>query len=76
MNKDYIEASKIKDEGAKLYSAKQYEKACDKYYEAINIIRFNDTLKSNSEAKQIEIACRLNVALCKQLLGELNVVID
>lgn len=64
-NADLNEANKLKDQAGKLYQEKQYEKACDLYYESINTIRFSDSLKSNQEARQVEIACRLNVALCK-----------
>lgn len=46
-NADLNEANKLKDQAGKLYQEKQYEKACDLYYESINTIRFSDSLKSN-----------------------------
>ncbi|CDW87647.1 tpr domain containing protein [Stylonychia lemnae] len=75
-NKDIEEANRLKERANNLFKEQQFEKACEKYYESINSIRFNETIKNNPEARQIEIACRLNVALCKDKLGEHNVVID
>ena len=75
-NKEIQQANTLKEEANNLYKQQKFDKACDKYYEAINEIRFNESLKNNSEARQVEIACRLNVALCKQQLNEYNVVID
>jgi len=48
---DITSANKLKDEAGKLYQEKQYERACERYYEAINTIRFSDGLKGNSEAR-------------------------
>ena len=75
-SKDIQQANNFKEEANNLYKQQNFDKACDKYYEAINEIRFNESLKNNAEARQVEIACRLNVALCKQQLKEYNVVID
>ena len=46
-----IESNKLKEEANQLYKEQKYEKACERYYEAINSIRFNDTLKNNAEAR-------------------------
>ena len=75
-NKDIQQANVLKEEANNLYKQQKFDKACDKYYEAINEIRFNESLKNNAEARQVEIACRLNVALCKQQEKQYNVVID
>ena len=60
-----MKANQLKEEANKLFKEQKLEQACDKYYESINEIRFNDRIKNNQEARQIEIASRLNVALCK-----------
>jgi hypothetical protein len=54
----------------------QQEKACEKYFEAINTLRFSDKFKNTKEGKTVEMACRLNIALCKQTLGDYSAVVD
>jgi hypothetical protein len=40
------------------------------------VLRFNDKIKNTAEARQIEIACRLNIALAKMQINEYDTVID
>jgi hypothetical protein len=47
-----------------------------KYFASINAIRLNEKLKQLPEAKEIEIACRSNLALCKLNLKEYDHVIE
>ena len=43
---------------------------------AVNAIRLNDQLKQMNEAKEIEIACRSNLALCNLTLKNYGQVIE
>ena len=62
---DLAQAESLKVEANKLFSAKKYEEACDIYFSAINTIRANSTLRNEKPAKECEMACRSNLALCK-----------
>jgi len=39
-------------------------------------VRFNEKTKNSPHGLQLEISCRLNIALCKQFLNEHDVVVD
>ena len=41
----------LKERANTLFKEQQFEKACEKYYESINAIRFNETIKNNPEAR-------------------------
>lgn len=69
-------ANKIKDEANLLVKQGEQEKACEKYFEAINTLRFSEKFKNTKEGKSAEMACRLNIALCKQTLGDYSAVVD
>lgn len=69
-------ANKIKDEANLLVKQGEQEKACEKYFEAINTLRFSEKFKNSKEGKSAEMACRLNIALCKQTLGDYSAVVD
>jgi len=48
---DLDKANKQKEEANQLYKDKNVEKACEKYYEAINTIRFSSKYKTTSEGR-------------------------
>jgi hypothetical protein len=50
--------------------------ACERYFEVINTLRFSDKYKGSPEGKQLELACRLNIAVCKTALGDHSAVVD
>jgi hypothetical protein len=54
----------------------KHAEACERYFEVINTLRFSDKYKNTSEGKQLEQACRLNIAVCKAAMGEHASVID
>jgi len=58
-------AEQDKAEANKLFTAKKYDEACERYFSAINTIRANSTLRNEKPAKECEMACRSNLALCK-----------
>lgn len=59
-----------------MVKAKKFEDACVKYFAAINVIRLNDKLKTLTEGKTLEMACRANIAHCKLQVKEYDHVID
>ena len=73
---DFNRAEKLKTESATLVKNSKFNEACEKYFQAINIVRLNEELKYTKEAKQLEIACRANIAHCKLQLNEYQIVID
>lgn len=73
---DINKANKLKEAANGFFKQSKLAEASEKYYEAINTIRLNPDIKHSEEAKQIEIACRLNVALCKLTMKEYEIVID
>lgn len=66
----------MKDQANELVKAAKHAQACEKYFEAITTLRFSDKHKNSSEGKALETACRLNIAVCKQTMGEYTVVVD
>ena len=44
---DLDQAKEVKDLAAKDYKAKDFDKACEKYFQIINIVRSNDQLKTS-----------------------------
>ena len=62
---DIDKANQIKEEANGMVKAGQHAKACEKYFEAINTVRFSEKFKNSPEGKTLEVACRLNIALCK-----------
>jgi hypothetical protein len=46
---DFDKAMAVKAEAAKDFKGQLYETASEKYYEILNIIRMNSTLKENKE---------------------------
>ena len=73
---DFELAKETKDLAAKDYSAKNYDKACEKYFQIINIVRTNDSLKASASGKELNSQARLNIALCKLTTKEYDVAID
>ena len=73
---DLTKAETLKGEANKFFSAKKYEEACDSYFSAINKIRANFTLRNEKPAKECEMACRSNLALCKLNLKQYDQVLD
>ena len=66
----------MKDQANALVKASKHAEASEKYFEAISTLRFSDKFKNSAEGKALESACRLNIAVCKQAMGEFSVVID
>ena len=56
--------------------AKSYDAACVKYFAAINAVRLNEKLKGTKAGKDLEMACRANLALCKLNLKEYDHVVE
>jgi tetratricopeptide (TPR) repeat protein len=68
--------NEIKNKANDLFKANDFSKASEKYYEAINAVRTTKCLKNSSQGNQLEINCRLNLALCKIKQEEYDVAID
>jgi tetratricopeptide (TPR) repeat protein len=73
---DLTKAEQLKGEAGKLFSAKKYDEACELYFSAINTIRANTSLRNEKPARECEIACRSNLALCKLNLKQYDQVLD
>ncbi len=73
---DLEKANFMKDDANQLVKQGKHGEACEKYFEAINTIRFSEKFKNTNEGKQAEMACRLNIALCKQTTGDYASVVD
>lgn len=73
---DLNKSESLKNEANDLVKAKKFEDACVKYFAAINVIRLNDKLKTLTEGKTLEMACRANIAHCKLQVKEYDHVID
>mmetsp|Transcript_24674 Transcript_24674/g.38379 ORF Transcript_24674/g.38379 Transcript_24674/m.38379 type:complete len:222 (+) Transcript_24674:59-724(+) len=73
---DLEKATALKGEAAKVFKEKQFDKATEKYYEILNIIRENDTLKQSPEGKELETTSRLNIALCRLNSKDYDIAID
>lgn len=69
-------AEKLKGEANALFKESKLEDACVKYFASINTIRLNEGLKKTKQAKDVEMACRSNLALCKLNLKEYDTVVD
>ena len=69
-------AESLKGEANALFKEKKLEEACVKYFASINTIRLNEGLKKTKTAKDVEMACRSNLALCKLNLKEYDTVVD
>ena len=69
-------AEALKADANKLFKDKKYEEACDAYFSAINTIRANMALRNEKPAKECEMACRGNLALCKLNLKQYDQVMD
>lgn len=67
---DLDKANALKEDANRLVKEGKQSEACERYFEAINTIRFSDRFKNASEGKAAEMACRLNIALCKQTMGQ------
>jgi len=48
-----------------LVKDKNFEQAAIQYSQAINALRLNQDLKSLKQARDLEVACRGNLSLCK-----------
>ena len=62
---DLQKADQLKLEANELFKSKNLDDACKKYQSAISVLRTNLELKGTKKARDIEIACRGNIALCK-----------
>ena len=63
--KKFESVTEVKDKANKLFKANELDKACEKYFEAINNIRATECLKESPQGRRLEINCRINLALCK-----------
>ena len=66
----------MKDQANALVKANKHAEACEKYFEALTTLRFSDRFKNTADGKALETACRLNIAVCKQVMGDYTVVVD
>ena len=73
---DLDKAEKLKSTANSLFKENKYEEACSKYFASINTIRCNEGLKKTKVAKDMEMACRSNLSLCKLNLKEYDDVVD
>ena len=69
-------AESLKSSANSLFKEQKYEEACVKYFASINTIRLNEGLKNKKVAKEMEMACRSNLALCKLNLKDYDTVVD
>lgn len=76
MKSDLDKATVLKDKAAADFKANNLQQAIEKYYEIINIIRINASLKDSNEGKLLESQARLNIALCSFNLKDYDVAID
>ena len=70
------QAKEVKDLAAKDYKAGNYEKACEKYFQIINIVRENEAVKKSAQGKELDSQARLNIALCKLTTKDYDTAID
>jgi len=63
-------AEKLKAEANNLFKEKKYVEASSKYFAAVSAIRVNTELAATKQAKDAEMACRSNIAMCKLNLEE------
>lgn len=68
--KDLDAANIQKAEANALFKQQKLEEACSKYFAAINTIRGNAELAKAKAGKDVEIACRGNLSLCKLRLKD------
>lgn len=73
---DLEKANQLKEEANALVKAGKFGEGCERYFEAINTLRFSEKFKASAEGRQAEMACRLNIALCKQNMGDYQAVVD
>ena len=59
-----------------MFKEKNYAGASQKYFSAINAIRFNSELAKTKVGKETEMSCRSNLALCKLNVKEYEQVVD
>lgn len=55
----------MKEDANALVKQGKHDQACEKYFEAITTLRFSEKFKNSTEGKSVEMACRLNIAVCK-----------
>lgn len=65
-----------KQEANGLVKAKDFVKASEKYLSAINAVRLNQSLKGVKAARDLEVACRGNLTLCKINLKQFDEAVD
>jgi len=58
-------ANQMKEDANALVKQGKHDQACEKYFEAITTLRFSEKFKNSTEGKSVEMACRLNIAVCK-----------
>ena len=73
---DLSQAEKLKAEANGLFKEKKEEQACKKYLAAINVLRCNEGLMKTKSAKETEMACRSNLALCQLNLKDFHSAVD
>ena len=66
---DLEKANALKEEANLLVKGNKPSEACERYFEAINTLRFSEKFKNSADGKAAEMACRLNIALCKHTQG-------
>lgn len=66
----------MKSEAAKFFKDQKYSEASEKYYEILNIIRTNSSLKESKEGQLLESQSRVNISLCKYNLKDYEAAID
>lgn len=54
MKPDFEKAQAIKSEAAKDFKSEKFDSASEKYYEILNIIRLNNTLKESKDGQLLE----------------------
>lgn len=73
---DLEKANQVKEEANNLVRQGKHIEACERYFEVINTIKFSDKYKKAPEGKALELACRLNIAVCKTAMGDHQAVVD
>lgn len=61
--RQFDKVNEMKNKANDLFKENSLDKASERYYEAINTIRTTECLKNSNQGKQLEINCRLNLAL-------------
>ena len=73
---DLDKCQEIKTDAAKEFKQGNHDKATEKYYQILNVLRENSSLKQHDQGKLMESTTRLNIALCKFNMKDYDTAID